>query len=63
VIPVPDEEADEVPKAFAAARGSISPDDVIRFVADHVAACKKLRAVEIVDEIPKSASARFCSAC
>jgi acyl-CoA synthetase (AMP-forming)/AMP-acid ligase II len=59
VIPVPDEEAGEVPKAFVVPRGSITPEDVTRFVADHVAPFKKVRAVEIVDEIPKSPSGKI----
>src|SRR5205814_8092848 len=59
VIPLPDEEAGEVPKAFVVPRGSITPEEVTRFVADHVAPYKKVRAVEIVDEIPKSASGKI----
>jgi acyl-CoA synthetase (AMP-forming)/AMP-acid ligase II len=59
VIPVPDEEAGEVPKAFVVPRGSITPEELTRFVADHVAPFKKVRAVEIVDEIPKSPSGKI----
>ena len=33
VIPVPDEEAGEIPKAFVVASGSLTPDEVTRFVA------------------------------
>jgi len=59
VIPIPDEGAGEVPKAFVVPRASITPEEVTRFVADHVAPYKKVRAVEIVDEIPKSASGKI----
>jgi acyl-CoA synthetase (AMP-forming)/AMP-acid ligase II len=59
VIPVPDEEAGEVPKAFVVPSGSITSEEVSQFVADHVAPYKKVRAVEIVDEIPKSASGKI----
>jgi acyl-CoA synthetase (AMP-forming)/AMP-acid ligase II len=61
VIPRPDEEAGEVPKAFvvAAAGATLAPDEVIEFVADRVAPYKKVRAVEIVDEIPKSPSGKI----
>jgi acyl-CoA synthetase (AMP-forming)/AMP-acid ligase II len=59
VIPRPDEEAGEVPKAFVVPGGPITPEEVLRFVADHVAPYKKVRAVEIVDEIPKSASGKI----
>ena len=59
VIPLPDEEAGEVPKAFVVTDGSISADEVSRFVAEHVAPYKKVRAVEIIDEIPKAPSGKI----
>jgi acyl-CoA synthetase (AMP-forming)/AMP-acid ligase II len=61
VIPLPDEEAGEVPKAFVVTAGdaTLTPDEVIQFVADRVAPYKKVRAVEIIDEIPKSASGKI----
>ena len=59
VIPVPDEEAGEVPKAFVVTDGSITPQQVSQFVADHVAPYKKVRAVEIIDEIPKAPSGKI----
>jgi acyl-CoA synthetase (AMP-forming)/AMP-acid ligase II len=59
VIPLPDEEAGEVPKAFVVARGSITPEDVIQFVAERVAPYKKVRAVELIAEIPKSPSGKI----
>ncbi|MGO9793424.1 MAG: AMP-binding protein, partial [Solirubrobacteraceae bacterium] len=59
VIPLPDELAGEVPKAFVVTTGSITPDEVIRFVAERVAPFKKLRAVEITEEIPKAASGKI----
>jgi acyl-CoA synthetase (AMP-forming)/AMP-acid ligase II len=59
VIPLPDEEAGEVPKAFVVTSGSITAEEVTRFVADHVAPYKKVRAVEIIDEIPKAPSGKI----
>jgi acyl-CoA synthetase (AMP-forming)/AMP-acid ligase II len=59
VIPVADEEAGEVPKAFVVTNGSITSDEVIQFVAGHVAPYKKVRVVEIVEEIPKSPSGKI----
>jgi acyl-CoA synthetase (AMP-forming)/AMP-acid ligase II len=60
VIPVPDEEAGEIPKAFLVlADGDTSPEDVQRFVAERVSTYKRIRAVEVVDEIPKSASGKI----
>jgi acyl-CoA synthetase (AMP-forming)/AMP-acid ligase II len=59
VIGVPDEEAGEVPKAFVVVSGPLTPEKVSAFVAERVAPYKKLRAVEIVDEIPKSPSGKI----
>ena len=59
VIPLPDEEAGQVPKAFVVTDGSITPEEVSQFVADHVAPYKKVRAVEIIDEIPKAPSGKI----
>ncbi|MDQ3741606.1 MAG: 4-coumarate--CoA ligase family protein [Actinomycetota bacterium] len=60
VIPVPDEEAGEIPKAFLVLKDdSTSPEDVQQFVAERVSTYKQIRAVEVVDEIPKSASGKI----
>ena len=60
VIGVADEEAGELPKAFVVPTGGeLDPDSVMRFVAEQVAPYKRIRAVEIVDEIPKSPSGRI----
>ena len=61
VIPIPDEQAGEVPKAFVVLRPDheVSEQEVQGFVAGHVAHYKQLREVEFVDEIPKSASGKI----
>jgi acyl-CoA synthetase (AMP-forming)/AMP-acid ligase II len=59
VIPVPDEEAGEIPKAFVVKGGEISADEVKAFVKDRVSSYKQVRLVEFVDEIPKSASGKI----
>jgi acyl-CoA synthetase (AMP-forming)/AMP-acid ligase II len=59
VIPSPDEEAGEVPKAFVALKREATADELMAFVAEHVAPHKKIRRLEIVDEIPKSASGKI----
>lgn len=59
VIPSPDEEAGEIPKAFVVLGGEISADEIMSFVAENVAPHKKIRKLEIVDEIPKSASGKI----
>jgi acyl-CoA synthetase (AMP-forming)/AMP-acid ligase II len=59
VIGVPDEEADEVPKAFVVRRADLTPHEVMDFVAAHVAPYKKLRYVEFRESIPKSPSGKI----
>jgi len=59
VIPVPDEETGEVPKAYVAAAEPLSEDAVMAWVAERVAPHKKVRRVEFVEEIPKSASGKI----
>ncbi|HWF74048.1 MAG TPA: 4-coumarate--CoA ligase family protein [Solirubrobacteraceae bacterium] len=60
VIGIPDEEAGELPKAFVVPVGdTLDPDEITRYVADQVAPHKRIRAVEIVDAIPKSPSGKI----
>ncbi len=61
VIPVPDEEAGEIPKAFIVLKPNqdASAEDIMGHVAEHVAPYKKIRLVEFVDAIPKSASGKI----
>jgi len=59
VIPCPDEEAGEVPKAFVVCCEEVSPEAVMDHVASLVAPFKKLRSVEFVDKIPKSPSGKI----
>jgi acyl-coenzyme A synthetase/AMP-(fatty) acid ligase len=61
VIPHPDEEAGEVPKAFVVPRPDTAPDadEIMAFVAERVSPQKRVRMVEFVDEIPKSASGKI----
>lgn len=60
VIGVPDERAGEVPKAFIVAGSpTLSADAVMEFVAERVAPYKRLRHVEMIDAIPKSASGKI----
>jgi acyl-CoA synthetase (AMP-forming)/AMP-acid ligase II len=58
VIGLPDEEAGEVPKAFVVPSGTLTPEEVTAFVAEHVAPYKRVRAVELIDEIPKTPSGK-----
>jgi acyl-CoA synthetase (AMP-forming)/AMP-acid ligase II len=59
VIPSPDDEAGEVPKAFVVCGEDVDSGEVIEFVAERVAPYKKVRRVEFVDEIPKSPSGKI----
>jgi len=59
VIRSPDREAGEVPKAFVVLRGEIAPEDLLAYVAERVAPYKKIRRIEVVDEIPKSPSGKI----
>jgi len=59
VIPSPDEKAGEVPIAFVVLKKSATPAEIIDFVAARVAAHKKIRRVEFVDEIPKSPAGKI----
>ncbi len=61
VIPVEDEEAGELPKAFVVLKQDqpLNEPDVMDFVAKRVAPHKKIRIVEFVGQIPKSASGKI----
>ena len=59
VIPHPDAEAGEVPKAFVVLKGSATPDELMKFVNDQVAPYKKIRLLEVVTEVPKSPAGKI----
>jgi 4-coumarate--CoA ligase len=61
VVGMPDEEAGEIPKAFVvtAPGQAVTADEVVAFVAEQVAPYKKVRAVEFIDAVPKSASGKI----
>lgn len=59
VIPCPDDEAGEVPKAYVVLKGTATPEELMNFVAARVAPYKKIRHVEFIDKIPKSPSGKI----
>lgn len=59
VIPDPDPAAGEVPKAYVVRRRPISEAALMNWFAGQVAPHKKIRRVEFVDQIPKSASGKI----
>ena len=59
VIGVPDEEAGELPKAYVVAGDDLDHDELMEWVAGQVSPQKRVRLVEEIDEIPKSASGKI----
>jgi acyl-CoA synthetase (AMP-forming)/AMP-acid ligase II len=59
VIPSPDDEAGEVPKAFVVLKGETTTDDLLAYVAARVAPYKKVRRLEVTDQIPKFPSGKI----
>ncbi len=61
VIPVPDEEAGEIPKAFVVLKdgAEATAGELQDFVAGQVASFKKIRELEFIDAIPKAVSGKI----
>jgi acyl-CoA synthetase (AMP-forming)/AMP-acid ligase II len=59
VVPRPDAEAGEVPVAHVSLRGETTAEELLTFVAERVAPYKRLRAVRIVDSVPRSPSGKL----
>jgi acyl-CoA synthetase (AMP-forming)/AMP-acid ligase II len=59
VVRSPDEEAGEVPKAFVVLKAPATDDELMEYVGERVAPYKKVRRVEFVDVIPKSATGKL----
>jgi acyl-CoA synthetase (AMP-forming)/AMP-acid ligase II len=59
VVRYPEDDAGEVPKAFVVVRAPIEADELMAWVAERVAPYKKIRKVEFIDVIPKSASGKI----
>jgi len=62
VVPVADEEAGELPKAFVVRRAGadgVGAEELMAFVAARVAPYKKIRRLEFIEQIPKSASGKI----
>jgi acyl-CoA synthetase (AMP-forming)/AMP-acid ligase II len=59
VVGSPDEEAGEIPKAFVVLRGDATPEEILAYVAERVAPYKRIRLLDVVDAIPRSASGKI----
>ena len=64
VVPSPDAESGEIPKAFVVLRAGVpadaaTSDSILAYVAERVTPYKKVRAIEVVEAIPKSPSGKI----
>lgn len=59
VIPIPDDETGERPKGFCVLREPVTPGELISWMSERAAPHKRLVAIDIVDEVPKSASGKI----
>lgn len=61
VIGLPDEEAGEIPAGYVTLRpgATPSPEEILQFVASHVAGYKQIRRLRVIEAIPKSASGKI----
>jgi acyl-CoA synthetase (AMP-forming)/AMP-acid ligase II len=59
VIGVRDDEGEEVPMAFVVLKEPVTAEEIMEFVASRVAPHKKVRRVEVVDQIPKSPTGKI----
>jgi len=59
VIAMRTEEGEEAPMGCVVVEGDVEGDELLEYVAERVAPYKKLRRIEFVDEVPKSASGKI----
>ncbi len=59
VIGMPTEDGEEAPMGCVVVEGDVEGDELLAYVAERVAPYKKLRRIEFVDEVPKSASGKI----
>jgi acyl-CoA synthetase (AMP-forming)/AMP-acid ligase II len=59
VIPRPDERAGEVPVGVVVPCGTLAPDELIAWVAARVAPYKRIRAVRLTSQIPRTPAGKI----
>jgi acyl-CoA synthetase (AMP-forming)/AMP-acid ligase II len=59
VVPLRDEEAGEIPRAFVVLKTPTSAEELMSYVAERVAPYKKIRRLDFIDAIPKSPSGKI----
>ena len=47
------------PKAFIVRKGEVTEDEIMAFVAEHVAPYKRVRLVQFIDQVPKSPTGKI----
>jgi acyl-coenzyme A synthetase/AMP-(fatty) acid ligase len=59
VVPRPDPESGEIPVAYVVLRTEATPEDLMAYVADRVAPFKRVRAIRVTTEIPRSPAGKL----
>jgi acyl-coenzyme A synthetase/AMP-(fatty) acid ligase len=59
VIPRADERTDEIPVAVVVARETLDPGELIAWVAERVAPHKRIAAVRLADQIPRTPAGKI----
>lgn len=59
VIPIADDEAGEIPKAFVVLKAEASDEEIMAFVAERVAPHKKVRRIERIEQLPRSPAGKI----
>ncbi len=59
VVPLKDDEAGEIPRAFVVLKAPATAGELMAFVAGRVAPYKKIRRLDFIDAIPKSPSGKI----
>jgi acyl-CoA synthetase (AMP-forming)/AMP-acid ligase II len=59
VVPLPDEDAGEIPRAFVVLKAPATAEELMEYVAQRVAPFKKIRRLDFIDAIPKSPSGKI----
>jgi acyl-CoA synthetase (AMP-forming)/AMP-acid ligase II len=59
VIPIPDDQTGERPKALVVLRDEADPEEMLAWAAARVAPHKRIVALEVIEEVPKSASGKI----
>jgi acyl-CoA synthetase (AMP-forming)/AMP-acid ligase II len=59
VVPMPHELGGEAPKAFVVTTADLDPAELMSWVAARVAPYKRIREVEVIDQIPRSPSGKI----